>query len=990
MRVELFRYLWVAAACSYSFTAAALPLGFGRNQGDIQYGEYISPNFHLYHDAEAPVEGAMMIRSLETARPTMESWIGAKREGALPVVMSAKTSNASFANFILDAVEIQSMGQGDRDLAWHEYTHSTMYRHLDNWFGPAGSVIHLPWMPAWWIEGLAEALSVSVGSDFQMGVERYHAFSGQWPSYDKLHALYNKANFTIQGYATAGAFVRYLLYKYDANKLPQVLNDFYRYSMPWYWPEAMWFWNDFMPMDEALQRWTGKIGRQLYDEYKLAATQYWRDSVKQPFRQASKAARSRFQTTSGVQARNGKLYHILNQDGDVGEVELTRTAEQPWINGWKLYQDFPDEIYTARLVQPQFKAFVTGQLDNDYHQTNTINIQKTGVATAQPLVETPFYVIRIMQTPKYLLWYEELEEQYRICRTPLARALSGVKLKAEDIECPFLIRAPDRLFFLGQQDTTQADGTQLTNLAWFRQTTETVKGDRHQLLRYDLNSENIDLFSMHDAAKPLTLIPHGNGWLVLAADHNSRFLRLLNKDLGCEKEFSLADHILNVWPLPNDEVALSLFGGTRESIYIDELSKMPSRACESVRAQDSPLLAAMNQEKAINLAEAMQQSSPWRKREPDEVKQYVSHLQQTPNTYEQPTAMTVQHHEKAQYRARPLFAFPWIGADAMGSQLGFVSLPLVDELQNDQIRLNMLFGIESRFPQTDISYTTTRYLTTWQLNAFRQQTFNGAIGNNSLYYDERGAQLSATRPLPEQSMVLEGGWRSSTLKPIIGPSNFRRASNQNELSLAVSKSQSFRHFSLSHSIASSVAPAALNKIWDYNKLGVSTGITIPIDLGNWRTTQLSLGVQGSRTRGKMMKYLKEVYRPLKTFVPGTGGGFNEINVGLVGPGALTGGRYGDTQARFRSSWTLPLVEDLEKLVGIFYFQRLDFTAFYNYGGAWYGSQPKTKNLIAAHGYNIDLQTDIKGVTVNGGLGIGQVVGYDYELYFLFGFDALIN
>ncbi|HYX37879.1 MAG TPA: hypothetical protein VE954_32650, partial [Oligoflexus sp.] len=174
----------------------ALPIGFGRNQGDLNFKEIQSPNFFIYHDERTPHEGQLVLESLESARPRLEDWLKVQRTSPLKVIVSSTTSNPSFANFITDAVELQTLGRGGRDLVWHEYTHSTMYRHLDNIFGPAGSIIHLPWMPAWWIEGLAEALSVSNGSDQQYGIERYYALNGNWPSYDKLHALYDGSRFS--------------------------------------------------------------------------------------------------------------------------------------------------------------------------------------------------------------------------------------------------------------------------------------------------------------------------------------------------------------------------------------------------------------------------------------------------------------------------------------------------------------------------------------------------------------------------------------------------------------------------------------------------------------------------------------------------------------------------------------------------------------------------------------------------------------------------
>ena len=52
----------------------ALPIGFGRNQGDLSYKEIQTPNFFIYHDARTPHEGQLVLESLESARPKLEEW----------------------------------------------------------------------------------------------------------------------------------------------------------------------------------------------------------------------------------------------------------------------------------------------------------------------------------------------------------------------------------------------------------------------------------------------------------------------------------------------------------------------------------------------------------------------------------------------------------------------------------------------------------------------------------------------------------------------------------------------------------------------------------------------------------------------------------------------------------------------------------------------------------------------------------------------------
>ncbi len=83
--------------------------------------------------------------------------------------------------------------------------------------------------------------------------------------------------------------------------------------------------------------------------------------------------------------------------------------------------------------------------------------------------------------------------------------------------------------------------------------------------------------------------------------------------------------------------------------------------------------------------------------------------------------------------------------------------------------------------------------------------------------------------------------------------------------------------------------------------------------------------------------------------------------------------------------------DIAKLIHIVYLQRLDATAFFNYGRAWFQTEdPEFKSGIGAHGYKLDLQADVKGVKLNVGLGTGQILHKKWEVFGLFGFDALID
>ena len=139
--------------------------------------------------------------------------------------------------------------------------------------------MYLPWMPAWFLEGLAEAVSMSVGSDVMAGIERHQALTNQWPSYARLHSLYNTTDFGQQGYATAGSFTAWSLTEGDPQRLPKLLGDFFSYAQPWWWVWALTPFNGFLPMDAALETYAVNQDRNLYKSYKAAATKHWRQTL---------------------------------------------------------------------------------------------------------------------------------------------------------------------------------------------------------------------------------------------------------------------------------------------------------------------------------------------------------------------------------------------------------------------------------------------------------------------------------------------------------------------------------------------------------------------------------------------------------------------------------------------------------------------------------------------------------------------------------------
>lgn len=931
-------------------TVDALPIGFGYNQGDLQFMELESDNFRIYHDSRTPDEARLTLQSLEAAKPHVETWLGSKRETPLVVNMSAASDNASFANFITDSIELQTLGQGGRDLAWHEYVHSMMYRHLDNWFGPAGAIIHLPWMEAWFLEGLAEALSVSLGSDEQAGIERYQALTGNWPSWDRIHSLYTSGPFNYRGYATSGAFVSWILKSHDANKLPEGLRHFKSKSMPWYWPWALTPFNGFLPMDDFLIHITKNNGKELYERYKSAAQKYWSNRAKTPLLVAKLKTKSLVRSPWQIVFERGKLYQKITGEDVVGVLETRGDKTRAWVN-----------------------AFDAGANDRRIR----IGLRTSGSKTRWIKREKSIFIDGIWTSFSHVWWLETSTQTSQLCKAPID------SFRVESVDCKFQTRIPQRLRILGhQQELSSAE----TSAIWLSRDHEEVSGDRHEIIEIQLAAGVDRILTTDMGGRPISMAFAGNSRWILFGDRSQRYLTKLESDDRCSEMIEIADFPIRVVGSNEARPHLILYTADGYGAAYPDAKLLPPSPCKTLSQRTSPLLETIRSNQPMSLVQAMQASDIW--------SESVINKNQTPEAKIPEKKDLDRTEEKrpeskpARWRGRPVFAFPWIGADdPIGPQLGIISVPLMDEMQNETVRLTMLYGAASRFPYQDITVYTNRYAPTWSASAFRAQVYNGRYRNliYSSYLEETGGRIDGVYSQAWQRLFVDYTWglKSSHLKPYIG--NARRVGHLNEGygSLGISSKLTNSTYA-NGSIRTRFASPGVNDVYHYDIMSANAASGILIGQG-----KLELGLEGSRTRGPKRRDLQEMYTPLKTLIPGSGAGYNQTNFALTEDYGLFSPVYGENQARAKVLATYPLIKDIDKFISILYMDRLDVSGFYNYGSAWRNKEwPDTGDLIGAHGYNVDLFLDNKGVHFNVGLGIGQVVSEPWQAYWTFGFDAL--
>lgn|GEM_PF-1364370 len=956
-----------------SFHAGALPIGFGHHQGSVDYVETKNKHFIVYHDKETPGEGRAILNSLSAARPHLENWFGVSRDRVLPVVVSSVAAGASFANFITDAIELQTLGQESRDLYWHEYVHSTMYRHFDNWLGPAGAILHLPWMPTWFIEGLPESIALSAQSSEQAAYERYHALSGKWPSYERLHSLYGGQDFSAQGYATSGAFVAYIFRKYGADKLPAALDRFFYSSMPWWWPYALVPYGPFLPIDDALQFMTGKNGRELYEEYKKAASAHWKDSAEGAILSARPGRRERISPSTYVWNDATGLHFPQSDDGDVTIQDFTFDAETGWGRS-KEGAKFPDEAdrYTSARVGKDWII----QKDSvwDGSRSDGVDLVRLSESGKQEIITTVLGNIVSMHVgEKKIAFVKFNKEQTHLCVFERAKLSKGLPLAAKDLVCTHSYRQPVTLTVLGESFVTAADKSRVASTVYVATNEQRLTGDLHNIVAWNLDRNDISSIKHSIVGAPKALATIGDDLWVLFADRTHFVVRKLKPSGECIGETPYADLLVKLWATADGQLVLRTRAGQTDYLIAQKPSDVPSRPCENGSSHISPLLVAMRSKDKIDLSTAMKRADLWANHEYAVTSSVPTVAAAAPsdmkavNTGDEATV-------PAEKRYRPVLGVPWIGADISGLTFGLNSIPLMDHMQNETLSINSQIGWGQNYPSTEISLLSTRYWPGLKFDVFRNEEWFGrsAADGSSVYVDEYGTRFNSSFYWARYDFAFELGMVNSTVRAYVGKPE--HAGRLNEPSFGISKSKRWKGSTFSASLESKLAPASINESFEYNKVGLSLGFDRVID---FRSSKFSIDLQGARTRGPKRRGLQEYFQPIRTYVPGGGSAANPSFPVTSTSASLFEARLGDTSLRTLTELSIPVIASMEKMYRAIYFKSLNFDPFISYGGAWdaeeFGDFPTNDLLVLSVGANLNFLMDLNGVNFAVGLGGGKVL-----------------
>ena len=355
--------------------------------------------------------------------------------------------------------------------------------------------------------------------------------------------------------------------------------------------------------------------------------------------------------------------------------------------------------------------------------------------------------------------------------------------------------------------------------------------------------------------------------------------------------------------------------------------------------------------------------------------------------------------------------FPWLGDHpAQGYQIGVISVPLIDDLQNHLVRGTILFNLNSSWPDINLTYTNTRYRLPIQLKMFKNLVYNGWMprptDNKDIthYLDEFGAQVQvkhsmAINHLTTLSYVL--GWKTSHITPNQPPYLTPYGVKNEPYVSGTIAIKPLKDLVLA-TRGTVIAPLSwYNTHFNYHKVRARMSITYDLMLFERQTT-IEASASYGHTRGEPDKtfYLKELYTPIITAISNavsTDQRLNRVREHLLGERAfLYRSIFGDTYFRNVAAISTPILTEMDKQLSIFYLNKLDLNLFVNWGQTWWATtwpqrqaQPfDLKQSILAYAGSVDLHLENKGVNCFIGLGLGNLVGEGLALYSQAGFTAL--
>lgn len=1030
---------------SYSVPTSFLKNETG-NMRNVKWERLESSKFDVYYPKEAFQMGKYSLHSVQNAYPYLSLLLGTRIKNdsspilnsqqnrtiiskfdRIPIILGNMTEGAGFANPVSLNIEAQMLHSRNASFFQHELVHRLMYEHNDFNLGPAGRVFSLAMFPTWWIEGLAEYLTKSVGNNKTENLTRYMAINDYWPSWDRMHALYNADGDTnLRGYVTSGKFLGWIFSKIKEKDLYKIHENISKKTVtpPFFNASDVW-------LHENL----GSNGEHLYVDFQKEQKIYWENYLNNmPSLFSEKSWDGEGQKyfypisvfnnkvifskmVSNSSSYDSSLYlkdFNLNQETRIplshpGSPLFAISSFQEGIILTANLKKFANGTMGHELIALSFKGSLS-EISND----NILDKKKIQFATSDsPLVldqiqsvgdgkffvsaslngNSKIYIINVLNGSATLLneypfpaSIKLIHDYFTKNQFKCVHLIFDNDLGNTSIEkiCENGIKneiLPPKIFDIKDAYILN-DGTLRILTTW---------GKTLSLIDYTLKKE----------IKPIAAFPDLIESITPWENNSNRYLGtwVYKKGKYFLKKIDLEETKENFkkWQSIQNEYSPFL--------------KFPKFKMEL-----PPFIEIYNQQKQFLLGNDLQE---FEKALPEKSQIEILQINQNETSEENKENTSEVTQMPATYRNHFLFGYPYAIPDFLGGpSIGLFAVPFTDEMERYRIQVFGGYNFFLNAPSGAVTYINNRFLDNFSISLYSTPFFNG-------YYDLSQTTSSGTNIyryynyLQQMGLSISGSWifkpYSSSFQSMFSIYKLspyqslntapQSIGAQNALMISATGLFSFNAFDTGFYLAHKETPNGEWMNWrtdltlglgKYNSLGNSTNSrgqnSSNIDYYNINSSILStilfykqnFSVLGkiSTTQGVDTLNIKEIYSPYQSYILGSTTSLNYVSYPILGSGSLFDLHSGYWSYSGTMSYDFPIYPSFEKKFLISFIDNLRGIVSLTRGGISTTKDFSTYDSMTSASMGTTMTIDIKGFQLFPSLIYGWIVGKENNWYVL--------
>jgi hypothetical protein len=982
--LRLFATIFSVALCETQ--ASAVPTAFllapSGNQRDANWKTIETPRFRIYHEDSAQSLGTLGVDATETAWPYLSFILGIRLPGdsnqfathpreeisrfqKIPVVINARADIGGFANLATQNIEIQVQSGAKTSLFQHELTHRIMYERIDPNFGPGGRIFTTAMLPTWWIEGLAEHLTESVGRWETQGIARTMALKNHWPTWDSLHNLYNAPGDYGKGYVTSGRFFAYLRNLLPQKTLAELHDSF--------------FWETLTPpfvtaTHFMLKKHWNKSGDELYQDFQNSQKEYWTKELEgmPALSESAKIVTRRQNAPNFVTWTDTFLINNLRRKPlessliVLNDSKKTQERRALDIEGSHLFALAPWERHDGGFwstTEQNFDNNTTGdELKYFEFRGDAVDIKASAVlkkssfplsSAKDPVVITDIlsigkgkaFVLGSVRGDFALYYIDSAKNTIAILRkwtapTEIHLVKQSQERKPDIPSCAALIIDYDlERTSLERQCSDGTHSVLLPPEKLFIRSAIEHENDRF-LLQFAWNSATgLVEFQNGIFTQPVTVPEWGDS--LLPCGESTDCMWVFTGDGFSLLEFSLE----------------KVFARSKSWLQtLPETSQW--RAMPAWHPYQPPFVAIAEKERLLTGSARSPQISTGQN--------------QIEEKRETKTA-------DAPYRHRHFFSYPTLIPPYLGGwSVGLASIPWMDEMERDRVEIFADYSLGSGLPSGKVSYVNNRLFDAFAFTMLTQSRFNGkyyARGCGTTFCDysqypnqhnyyfysylrENGIEISSSHLFPTTTNTLAFALRLSDVSPFYSMNNRQEISTLGTqkailatAGVAASTIAAERAFYSGKSTEidnnswiwrTSLAGQAqsthgVSKSYDYSGNTLPTTNFQRYSLSGRSSVSFSEKIFSLRgeigaTTGSSPLNLREYYQPFRTYLQGTGMSLNALNLSLASAGQIFTIDTGAYSFRTSMDYAFPVWRNLDYQFLILYFESLRGELGLSHGG----------------------------------------------------------